>query len=161
MRFRKSEKPLNPRESFKRAKIAGGFTLVEALVVVLLVSLLLSVGYPFGQRMLSSYESKVEIERISQQLTDLRESAKKAGEGFWVVSESFALSPERVREELQIPMTYSRRSLSSDSFQIGQARPILVHPSGYCEGGRLSLEAENAEVRHYQLKAPFCRLEPL
>ncbi|MFT7222411.1 MAG: prepilin-type N-terminal cleavage/methylation domain-containing protein [Candidatus Azotimanducaceae bacterium] len=113
-----------------------GFTLLELLVVMGLVSLITAVAMPGVVSMYDSVSRNLELEGIAADINQLGRIAYESGASSTLSPKSFDL-PDGWRFETTAPITYSAQ--------------------GVCRGGTLVLLKNDEFVRRFKLAAPYCQ----
>ena len=153
--------------------VAPGFTLLELIVVLTLVSLMTMVAVPNLQRLYGTVARTTERNAILDQFaslgrqalvrrraylvvgSDARDESKERAEGA-PRSNGGAPSSERVSSfEHHEPY----RMDLPDGWTIHLPEPILVRANGVCLGGRVSLAYNGEPDVRLVLEPPYCRVD--
>ncbi|WP_395338815.1 prepilin-type N-terminal cleavage/methylation domain-containing protein [Ningiella sp. W23] len=128
-----------------RQKIAaGGYTLLELLIVLVLMGLLTGIATP---RLLQMYESvnfSLERDDILFQLEGLPFAVYQSGESFSLLS----IQDDESSEFLSLPEGWEL-----DDFQTSE---VIYNAFGYCTGGEVSF-VKGERTLQVSLEPPTCR----
>lgn len=127
-----------------RRSDAGGFTLLEMIVVLALLGLIASLVGPSMLRGIDAWRRAAQVDAVIEQIRGLPARALAAGRAIEIsqVAVDGPQPPLRAEEDwrLVVPATWS------------------VHATGVCDGGQVQLVNEYT-TRTIDVSAPFC--EPL
>ena len=132
-----------------------GFSLLEILVVLALVSLLGALALPNLAGLYDSVTRATERDQILDQFAGIGREALFSGQGYAVygtASEPPPVSATDWRFE-----TYPL--IIPEGWQVELDRPLRVRPSGVCLGATVTLRHADAEPFEVVLAAPYCRVE--
>jgi len=104
-----------------------GFTLIELLIVVLIVGLLYSTIYPFGQRLYSRFEALKKLEEIRTFLLEQKREAFLYGKKIELYVQEGRL------------ITQDNQTFSSQDILFSSPDPIIFYPLGTTNGGNLTV----------------------
>lgn len=159
-----------------------GFTLLEVVVVLVIVSMTSAIVFPRLATMASSYEFASQRDMFEQVLNGLpylayRENGDKVLQGLYTAAgrdekalpkrdPGATLAPEmRIRSlfansrEHLPPVTPSFAALPvPEGWEVVVNDPIYFRGSGYCSGGTVELSVGRLQYT-YALRPPFCRAE--
>lgn len=114
-----------------------GFTLLELLVVLGLVTVLLALVFPGLVRLYDSVSGNLERKDIVLQVNGLGRSAFESGLPFELTSQSLDL-PAGWQVEVRQPITYTAK--------------------GVCRGGTVSLIKDDVLRLEQKLQPPYCQI---
>jgi prepilin-type N-terminal cleavage/methylation domain-containing protein len=173
-----------PRRDVRRcgAQGARGFTLLEVVVVLVIVSMTSAIVFPRLATMASSYEFASQRDTFEQNLNGLsyqtyRENNDKILQGFYTAAgrDEKARSKQggvaslaanmrtrpltsEFREDLApVTTTYAEIPMP-DGWEVVVNDPIYYRGSGYCSGGTIDLFVGRLQYS-YMLRPPLCRAE--
>jgi len=136
-----------PRE--KHDLKAGGFTLVEMLVVLVIVSLMMALVGTSISRNISGAEMRTAASKVAAGLRYTRTQAilKKAEQVFLVDTEALTYQaaerePEKLPEGMKVELNTARSELTSET-----TGGIRFYPDGGSTGGNVRLEANGRIYR--------------
>lgn len=124
----------------------GGFTLLEVLVVLVIISMAVAVIGPRLQRTYDAVVASGERRDIVRQLERLPLLARAQG--------GLDIGPgsDRLNEMLDLP----------EGWRIYPERPFRIEASGACREGRVLLRRDGSpEVEQARMREPDCRVEGL
>jgi prepilin-type N-terminal cleavage/methylation domain-containing protein len=158
---------------------SSGFTLLEMLVVLVIVSLTSAIVFPRLSTIGSSVEFALQRETVEQALNALSYQAfrnnddmvlygsytnagriansgrkPKPGEALPANLRTLSLGPTQRDQLPPINSTYAALSLP-EGWQLVASDPIYFRSSGYCDGGKVDLIVGQREYR-YTLSPPLC-----
>jgi prepilin-type N-terminal cleavage/methylation domain-containing protein len=121
---------------------AGGYTLLEMVVVLALLGLAVGMTAPAGFRMIASWREATEAEQVLRQLAALPTRARQEGR------EWNLLPGQTVEDAVTLPEGWA---LEMDS-------PLHVRANGACTDadGRLLTSRQTIA---FHVEAPFCRIQ--
>lgn len=114
-----------------------GFSLLELLVVLGLVSVVSAVAFPGLLRLYQSVSGAVALEEIVVEINRLGRKSFESGKPFQLTSDSLFL-PEGWQIVVPVPITYTA--------------------AGVCRGGAISIIKDSEVQRRGQLLPPYCQL---
>lgn len=122
----------------------GGFTVLELVVVLAILSLLVALVAPAAVRGIDAWRTRLAADDLRQQFARLPTLVRRAGVGLdhaegdpWPES----LPPPAVEGAI-----------------LRFEQPLVVRSNGYCESGRVSVAIGGAR-REYLVRPPTCTLE--
>jgi prepilin-type N-terminal cleavage/methylation domain-containing protein len=121
---------------------AGGFTLLELVVVLALLALATSLVAPQGFRMIASWRRATDVDAALGAMAALGATAQAQGRRL-----EFAPGPMPAKAIAGIP----------DGWTIVLSTPLVVQPNGACGGTRGELRS-GSYTRAFALQPPFCRV---
>ena len=121
---------------------ASGFTLIETVVVLLLLSLATALVLPNFARFAADISADSELKQIRIELSGL---------SYKTMNEYHAVSADT-------PVKVQRLVESLENWQVTVLDPIVINASGACLGGRLRLSKDQIE-RLVVITPPFCDAE--
>ena len=142
-----------------------GFTLLELLIVLLLMSLLAAIAAPNLVRLYSNIQRQTEREYILDQFAGLGRMALRNGRGYVVKAEGHT-RPETGEaskpRELQPPETGAEPFIVDlpKGWTIDLSHPLVIRFNGVCLGAQLTLLFEGKVETRFALEPPFCRVAP-
>lgn len=127
-----------------------GFTLVEILVVLVIVSLLAGIALPRLTTLYTSVESAGQRGAIHEQIEGLGYRAYVSGQAIVLDSSEGKNSKVPPKDyPLQLP----------PGWRIDLPKPVRYSAQGVCGGGELLISAPDGGKEAFRLIAPLCRLE--
>lgn len=121
---------------------AGGFTLLELVVVLALLALATALVAPQGFRMIESWRRATDVDAALGAMAALGASAQAQGRRL-----EFKAGAIPAADLPGIP----------DGWDIVLSEPLVVEPNGACGGTRGELRS-GRYARAFALQAPFCRV---
>ena len=120
---------------------AGGYTLLEMVVVLALLGLAVGMTAPAGFRMIGSWREATEVEQVLRQIAALPARARNEGRE-WNLA-----SGQAIGEAVILPQDWT---LEMDN-------PLRVRANGACSNadGRLITARQSLD---FHVEAPFCRI---
>ena len=109
----------------------GGFTLIELSIVIAIIGLMFSVALPVSYRMLQSYQSSLEAQKVLTVISALRREAFLYSDERQVDAQNGRLLIDGKQME-----TFKDISIATDS-------PITFYRNGTTSGGRLRLRLKD------------------
>lgn len=142
---------------------AGGFTLLEFLVVLLLMALIAAVAAPNLGRLFASIQGKTERDYILDQFAGLGRTALRRGRAYVVSSDrpSKPQSGTSTERQTVAPLDHGADPYTIDlptGWSMELSRPLLVKTNGVCLGAGLTLRHEDKVDIHLALEPPYCRV---
>ena len=135
---------------------AGGFTLIELIVVLALVGLVTVLAAPNLQRLYEGFTRKAEQGRILNQIAGLGREAMLRGRAYAVYGSGSdageAESTGRVSGFEAYPLDVP------EGWEVSVNRPLLVRANGVCLGATMTLVYRGATAARVVLEAPYCRV---
>ena len=125
-----------------KRRAAGGFTLIEILVVLVIAGLLAALAAPGLQRMAQSMERGGQRRQLAGQLAGLAYRA-------WIEGKPYTLGLDP-----KLPSAYPLPLPAG--WQVEFPKPITYAFNGVCSGGRLSLRGPGGWQEDLRLEAPLC-----
>lgn len=130
-------------------RFAAGFTLVELIVVLVIVSLMLALVGTSISRNISGAEMRTAASKVASSLRYTRTQAilTKSEQVFLVDTEAHTYqaggrAPEKLPENMQVELNTARSELTSET-----AGGIRFYPDGGSTGGNVRLEANGRIYR--------------
>ena len=114
-----------------------GFTLLELMVVLGLVTVVSAVVFPGLLRLYESVSGAIELEEIVMEINGLGRKSFESGQGFRLNGRNLPL-PEGWRLEVHKPVVYTA--------------------SGVCRGGTVSIIRDNELQLSQRLSPPYCQI---
>jgi len=146
-----------------------GFTLMELLVVLFIISLISALAMPRLSTMFASVDAAFARDDVMAQINALGYKAQRQGHGFVlqqyppakseedeeVLDESFIEPDEQEtqsskRHHPEVPLKLP------DGWRINSAKPVRYFSNGACSGGELLLSFKATQYR-LELPPPFCQ----
>jgi prepilin-type N-terminal cleavage/methylation domain-containing protein len=124
-------------------RVAHGFTLLELLVVLALISLLTAMVAPNLQRTYTAIVSSGERAEVRRQLERLPLLARAAGAAIQVAPDA----PAVLSDLLELP----------EGWTVAAVDPIRVEASGICHAARVRVHGRDT-VEQVLLSAPACQV---
>ena len=121
-----------------RRRQPAGYTLLELLIVMSLVSVVTAVTFPGLQRLYESVNNQVELEELTIEINGL-------GRKSYESSSAFVLTP---KSDLNLP----------DGWRLEIAKPIRYSQTGFCSGGTISLINDDELQLRQRLTPPYCQI---
>ena len=137
------------RESSLACLNGAGFTLVELLVVLVIVSLIAGVSLPRLSALYASVENAGQRGLIIDQVEGLGYQAYISGRSI-VLGASRESEDPASKYPLQLP----------PGWRIDVASPVRYSAQGTCGGGKLTISDPNGGRQAFRLAPPMCRLQP-
>ncbi len=122
---------------------AGGFTLLELLVVLALVAMMAALTVPRLQRTVTAIASSGERAEVVRQLERLPLLARRDGRAIEIAAD------ESPAAYLQLPQGWETRAIT----------PLRVAANGICSAARIRVSGADG-VETWSLAAPDCRVDP-
>ena len=147
-----------------------GFTLLEMLTVLFVVGLSASLVLPNLPALFDRLNYALERDSFIRKLNDLPQAALKANQDFVLIGDLSASasinsadvdSPYVDVADLGVSVPYRSSNLRIASLDVPQnwkvnvPEPIFFRSSGFCTGGRITVETEHVRVA-MSAKAPYC-----
>ena len=126
---------------------AGGFTLIEMLVVLLLAGLLTSMVLPAMQRMMDGSQRRAAHDSILGQLDELGYEAYLQGR------------TTELHNSAEVGAGKFPFALP-EGWEVQVKQPIVFAFTGICSGGELTLIGPDQTTEKFTLTAPDCKVYP-
>ena len=132
-----------------------GFSLLELLVVLALVSLIGALALPNLMGLYDSATQATERDQILDQLAGIGREAMLKGHGYAVYGTASGLPPsDALNTGVQAyPLVVP------EGWQVELDRPLRVRPNGVCLGATATLSHPDAAPVEVALEPPYCRVE--
>lgn len=180
--FCQNRQPMPRADTGHRARKTRGFTLLEVVVVLAIISLTSAIVFPRLTIMAASYEFATQRDSFEQILNGLpyqayRENDDRILQGFYTsAGRNMTAKPARAagsslpgsmrtralieepREQLPPVTTRYAELAIPDGWEVTVNDPIYIRGSGYCTGGTVDLSVGRLQYT-YTLKPPLCRAE--
>ena len=132
-----------------------GFSLLELLVVLALVSLVGALALPNLMGLYDSATRATERDQILDQLAGIGREAVLKGHGYAVYGTASGLPPS------DAPNTgvQAYPLVVPEGWQVELDRPLRVRPNGVCLGATVTLSHPDAAPVEVALVPPYCRVE--
>lgn len=127
----------------------GGFTLLELLVVMAIVSLLAALVAPGLQRVVGSMERAADRDGLVADIAGLSYRAYALGQSFELSNKGMQRLLSDGNPVLAVP----------SGWRVDVTTPIGFGFNGWCSGGELRLTSPDLAVETLRLTAPHCQLE--
>ena len=152
----------------------SGFTLLELVVVLLLLSLVAALAFPNLERLYAGVVRSTERAYILDQFTGLGRRAMQGGRTFVVVASgggkrsATAAAPREARarpgDTGPLPPAARRddaphRIDLPEGWEISFDEPLVVRANGVCLGAELTLRHRGEVDVRIRLEPPFCRVD--
>lgn len=134
---------------------ANGFSLLELLVVLALVSLIGALALPNLIGLYDSATRATERDQILDQFAGIGREAMLKGHGYAVYGTAPGLQPGAARGVGV--QTYPL--IVPEGWQVELDRPLRVRPNGVCLGARVTLSHPDAPPVEVALAPPYCRVD--
>lgn len=120
---------------------AGGYTLLEMVVVLALLGLAVGMTAPAGFRMIGSWREATEVEQVLRQIAALPARARQEG---------LALTLQAAPAEANVISL-------PEGWSLEMSAPLRIGSNGACSDaqGRLSTTRQTVD---FHVQAPFCRI---
>jgi prepilin-type N-terminal cleavage/methylation domain-containing protein len=146
------------------ARSQHGFTLIEMMVVLTIITGLLTIAYASFIPLYTRVRAAFERDDIERQLLDLPLRVRQSGHGGILVSRSAdKLADGTILAVDGVPRSGDGgeewqvlRLHLPGAWRLRVAAPIFYHFSGTCEGGEVEFLL-SSESLHYRLTPPLCR----
>jgi len=130
--------------------IKKGFSLVELLVVLSLLSLVTAMAMPNLSKMYSSFSSALEISEVVRQINGIGYQVNVGGREFNLQGVAANKGRHNIgKVEFNLPQGWS----------IELEKALRYASSGACTGGYIKIFFADELRQAQQLKAPFCQVE--
>ncbi len=126
-----------------KLKLTQGFTLLEIVVVLAILSLVAGMVMPHTAKVVQRFQAAAERDEIFKQLSDLGVQARRNARGF----ELYHYSAADSSLPLQLP----------EGWVLQAEAPVRYRANGFCEGGTVKLQ-RNDTIFMLNLKPPYCQL---
>lgn len=117
---------------------SDGFTLLELMVVLGLISLVTAVAVPGLTRLYDSVNRAIELDAIVVEINRLGSEAFETGQAFRLVNNGIDLP---------------------DGWQLVTDAPVRYSSRGFCSGGTLTLVKDGELQLRQRLTAPYCQVD--
>jgi prepilin-type N-terminal cleavage/methylation domain-containing protein len=134
--------PLGGQRPAQRRSAGAGFTLIEVLVVLVIVSLLAGVALPRLYLISQRYTIASDRDSLLTDIGNLGYSAYSAGRAL-----ELAASADAKDHAVKVP----------PGWRVEVPKPIRFGFNGICSGGTMVLQAPDGVRESYQLNAPACK----
>lgn len=124
----------------------GGFTVLELVVVLAILSVVIALVAPAAVRGIDAWRSRLAADELRQQVARLPTLVRRAGVGLY--------HGEGGTWPAALP------PLAVEGVEIRFVQPLVVRSNGYCESGRLRV-ATGGSIREYEVRPPTCTLEAI
>ena len=133
------------------APVAGGFSLLELLVVLAIIALIGALTLPNLGRLYDSASRSTERSRIMDQLGTVADMARRHRQDYAVIGSTASSEA--------LPDGFSPYPLElADGWAVTVEAPILVRSTGFCGGGRVTVSHTESPPRTVDLAPPLCRV---
>ena len=135
---------------------AGGFTLLELIVVLALVGLVTVLAAPNLQRLYEGFTRKAEQGRILNQIAGLGREAMLRERAYAV----YGIGSDSGQTEGggRVSGFESYALDVPEGWELRVDRPLLVRANGVCLGATMTLVYRGATAARVVLEAPYCRV---
>ena len=145
-------------------RAAGGFTLLEMLIVLSLVAIIAAIAAPNMERLYAGIGTKTDREYILDQFTDLGLKAMHDRQAYVVLSsaphESQVLTAHQGATEQSIAVTAKPFEVDlPEGWTIRFNQPLFISASGVCLGANLALHREGTVEIQVTLEPPYCHVD--
>ena len=135
------------------ARALGGFSLLELLVVLALVSLLGALALPNLVGLYASATRATERDAILDQLAAMGRQARLAERGYILRGWPSAPGTPPALGFETYPLTVAA------DWRVDLDRPLLARPNGVCLGATVTLRHPDADPVQVVLRPPYCLVE--
>ena len=125
----------------------NGFTLIEVLIVMVVLSLLTAMVVPNLSKVVGSLEQDAQLDRIRLILSYIPDLARSKKNDL-VLSSDFELSAIQTGEIYSLPEL-------PDGYHLSLEQNISYLANGFCSGGVVIIQS-NEETYRWELLAPHC-----
>lgn len=132
-----------------------GFSLLELLVVLALVSLIGALALPNLMGLYDSATRATERDQILDQLAGLGREAMLKGHGYAV----YGTAPSPLPSDALNTGVQAYALVVPEGWQVELDRPLRVRPNGVCLGATVTLSHPDAAPVEVALEPPYCRVE--
>lgn len=131
-----------------------GFSLLELLVVLALVSLIAALALPNLMGLYESATRATERDRILDQLAGMGREAMLKGHGYAVYGTTQGPMPTDAPDFGVQPYPL----IVPEGWQVELDRPLWVRPNGVCLGATVTLSHPDSAPVEVALAPPYCRV---
>lgn len=132
-----------------------GFSLLELLVVLALVSLIGALALPNLMGLYDSATRATERDQILDQLAGIGREAMLKGHGYAVYGTTPGPRPAAAPDFGVRPYPL----IVPEGWQVELDRPLTVRPNGVCLGATVTLSHPDAPPSEVALAPPYCRVD--
>lgn len=125
----------------------NGFTLIEVLIVMVILSLLTAMVVPNLSKMVGSLEKDAQLDRIRLILAYIPDLARSKKNDL-VLNADFELSAIQTGEIYPLPML-------PENYHLSLEQKISYLANGFCSGGVVVIQS-NDETYRWELRSPHC-----
>ena len=145
-------------------RAAGGFTLLEMLIVLSLVAIIAAIAAPNMERLYAGIGVKTERDYILDQFANLGLMALRDGQTYVVLSSvpndaQVATAPQGAADQ---SIGFNAKPLEVDlpeGWTIHLDQPLLIRASGVCLGANLALHREGTIEAQVAFEPPYCHVD--
>lgn len=142
---------------------AGGFTLLEMIVVLALMGLATAMVAPGGYRMVASWREAADVDAAMKSLAALPLVARDQGRELRLLPDPDGsgvriFSPGAPKEDA--PQSDAHLVELPEGWTLEFDQPLVVRANGACSGGSGTLVTLRQRLP-FRMEAPFCRPRPL
>ena len=124
----------------------NGYSLMELLVVLSLLSLITAIAMPNLVNLSRSFSGALELESIVRQINGLGFKAYKNEQRFLLEDQSYEINSPSLA--ITLP----------EGWRIDVDRPLTYAANGVCAGGTLKILYEDILRKNIRLEAPYCQI---
>ena len=136
---------------------AGGFTLLELIVVLALVGLVMVLAVPNLENLYQGFTRKAEQGRMLNRIAGLGREAMLKGRAYAVFGTGDGA--DEVGDAPYVPGYETYELEIPAGWEVNLDRPLLVRANGVCLGATLTLLHEGVSKARVVLEAPYCRVD--
>lgn len=133
-----------PSADATAASPAGGFTLLELIVVLSILGLVTAMTAPAVLQGIASWERQAQVDVLVEQVRGLPSQARGSGRAIEISNAALASDAPPL--------------LAGDGWELSVPTPWRVQANGICETGVLVLRHPSGREHALQVRAPFCDL---